>query len=296
VGRIFLEASSPLYSQARDFLIAICEPVSRPEMIHEYRLDKNALFAAASMGMTGDMIIQALNRMSKVPVAENVANFVRDWTSGYGKVKLVLRRGRFYIESSYPSVLRLLNKHPTIRASRVRYLVDGTRIVGLDGEETTLSSSSSSSSSSFSLSSSTIDLTNDGFTVEKALTETDASLGLGGVISRKNDREPLSRFGGSSLLRARATDTQSGTLAGRILGEVESEDEGGDLQGDIEGEEAAAFFSSSSSSQQKNSGSITSSTTWNAAITRPIGSEADWDSLSSVELAAMLAAVVCQCA
>ena len=292
VGRIFLEASSPLYSQARDFLIAICEPVSRPEMIHEYRLDKNALFAAASMGMTGDMIIQALNRMSKVPVAENVANFVRDWTSGYGKVKLVLRRGRFYIESSYPSVLRLLNKHPTIRASRVRYLVDGTRIVGLDGEETT-SAISSSSSSSFSLSSSTIDLTNDGFTVEKALTETDASLGLGGVISRKNDREPISRFGGSSLSRARATDTQSGTLAGRILGEVESEDEGGDLQGDIEGEEAVAFFSSqsSSSSQQKSSGTITSSTTWNAAVTRPVGSEADWDSLSSVELAAMLAAV-----
>jgi len=297
IGRIFLEASSPLYSQARDFLIAICEPVSRPEMIHEYRLDKNALFAAASMGMTGDMIIQALNRMSKVPVAESVADFVRDWTSGYGKVKLVLRRGRFYIESSYPAVLRLLNKHPTIRASRVRYLVDGTRIVGLDGEDAT------SSSLSLGVANSSIDLTNDGFTVERALAETDASLGLGGVLSRRQDRE--ARFGGQSMRRARATDTQSGTLAGRILGEVESEDEGGgggDLQGDLEGEEAlASFESKKSGGATTNSSSSSSSTSWNAAVTRTnkgsssssaaAALQGDWDSLSSAELAAMLAAV-----
>jgi hypothetical protein len=298
VGRIFLEASSPLYSQARDFLIAICEPVSRPEMIHEYRLDKNALFAAASMGMTGDMIIQALNRMSKVPVAESVADFVRDWTSGYGKVKLVLRRGRFYIESSYPAVLRLLNKHPTIRASRVRYLVDGTRIVGLDGED-----ASSSSSLSLGVANSSIDLTNDGFTVERALAETDASLGLGGVLSRRQDRE--ARFGGQSMRRARATDTQSGTLAGRILGEVESEDEGGgggDLQGDLEGEEALASFESKKSGGTTTTNSSSSSTSWNAAVTRTnkgssssssaaAALQGDWDSLSSAELAAMLVAV-----
>jgi DNA repair helicase Rad25 len=297
VGRIFLEASSPLYSQARDFLIAICEPVSRPEMIHEYRLDKNALFAAASMGMTGDMIIQALNRMSKVPVAESVADFVRDWTSGYGKVKLVLRRGRFYIESSYPAVLRLLNKHPTIRASRVRYLVDGTRVVGLDGED---ASRSSALGTAGSATSNSIDLTNDGFTVERALTETDASLGLGGVLSRRQEREALPRFGGQST-RAKATDTQSGTLAGRIHGEVESEDEGGgaDLQGDLEGEEAVAFFDSKKSGSTATLSS--SSSSWNAAVGRTGGSsssssaaaalQGDWDSLSSAELAAMLAAV-----
>ena len=131
-GRVFLEAWSPLYAQARDFLIAVCEPVSRPDLVHEYRLDKNALFAAASMGMTADLILAALNRMSKVPVHERVADFVRDWTGGYGKVKLVLKRGRFFVESAFPGVLRVLNKHPTVRAARVRYLADGTRLVGLD--------------------------------------------------------------------------------------------------------------------------------------------------------------------
>jgi DNA excision repair protein ERCC-3 len=34
-GRIFLETFSPVYRQAYDFLIAIAEPVSRPESIHE---------------------------------------------------------------------------------------------------------------------------------------------------------------------------------------------------------------------------------------------------------------------
>lgn len=65
-GVIVLEAFSPLYEQARDFLIAICEPKSRPEHLHEYALDENALFAAASMGLTSDIILSALNRLSKV--------------------------------------------------------------------------------------------------------------------------------------------------------------------------------------------------------------------------------------
>jgi hypothetical protein len=34
-GRIFLETFSPVYRQACDFLIAVAEPVSRPELIHE---------------------------------------------------------------------------------------------------------------------------------------------------------------------------------------------------------------------------------------------------------------------
>ncbi|KAG0605303.1 hypothetical protein M758_9G047200 [Ceratodon purpureus] len=35
-GRIFLETFSSLYKQAYDFLIAIAEPVCRPESMHEY--------------------------------------------------------------------------------------------------------------------------------------------------------------------------------------------------------------------------------------------------------------------
>jgi len=35
-SKIYLEAFSPLYQKTTDFLIAIAEPVSRPQYIHEY--------------------------------------------------------------------------------------------------------------------------------------------------------------------------------------------------------------------------------------------------------------------
>ena len=37
-GHIFLEAFSPVYKHAHDFLIAISEPVCRPEFVHEYKV------------------------------------------------------------------------------------------------------------------------------------------------------------------------------------------------------------------------------------------------------------------
>ena len=48
-GLILIEAGSPLYEDARDFLVAIAEPLRRPNGIHEYRLDKEALFAQSDV-------------------------------------------------------------------------------------------------------------------------------------------------------------------------------------------------------------------------------------------------------
>ncbi len=55
-NRIFLEAFSPLYRDATDFLIAIAEPVSRPTYIHEYILTPYSLYAAVSVGLTKNEI------------------------------------------------------------------------------------------------------------------------------------------------------------------------------------------------------------------------------------------------
>lgn len=38
-GHIFLESFSPVYKHAHDFLIAISEPVCRPEHIHEVNFE-----------------------------------------------------------------------------------------------------------------------------------------------------------------------------------------------------------------------------------------------------------------
>jgi len=65
-GHIILEAFSPIAEQAQDFLVAISEPVSRPSFIHEYKLTSYSLYAAVSVGLQTEDIIDVLNRLSKV--------------------------------------------------------------------------------------------------------------------------------------------------------------------------------------------------------------------------------------
>lgn len=118
-GTIILEAFHPLAAQATDFLIAIAEPVSRPTHVHEYKLTAHSLYAAVSVGLKTEDIIEALNRMSKVPVPDEIATFIRECTRSYGKVKLVLKKNKHYIESSHAETLRLLLQDEIIRKARV---------------------------------------------------------------------------------------------------------------------------------------------------------------------------------
>ncbi|KAH9029849.1 DNA helicase [Lactarius hengduanensis] len=118
-GHIILEAFSPIAEQAQDFLVAISEPVSRPSFIHEYKLTSYSLYAAVSVGLQTEDIIDVLNRLSKVPVPESITNFIRERTLSYGKVKLVLKHNKYFVESSHPETLQHLLKDKTIRDARV---------------------------------------------------------------------------------------------------------------------------------------------------------------------------------
>ena len=56
-GHVYLETFSPVYKQAYDFLIAIADPVCRPEHLHEYQISPYSLYAAASLGLeTADIV------------------------------------------------------------------------------------------------------------------------------------------------------------------------------------------------------------------------------------------------
>lgn len=118
-ARIVLESFSPLAEQAQDFLITIAEPVSRPSHIHEYKITPYSLYAAVSVGLETDDIIQVLNRLSKVPVADSLVQFIRGATVSYGKVKLVLKNTRYFVESAQADVLQMLLKDPVIGPLRI---------------------------------------------------------------------------------------------------------------------------------------------------------------------------------
>ncbi|KAF9597424.1 hypothetical protein IFM89_018870 [Coptis chinensis] len=118
-GRIFLETFSPLYKQAYDFLIAIAEPVCRPESMHEYNLTPHSLYAAVSVGLETETIISVLNKLSKTKLPKEMIDFIHASTANYGKVKLVLKKNRYFVESPFPEVLRTLLRDETIARARI---------------------------------------------------------------------------------------------------------------------------------------------------------------------------------
>lgn len=123
-GRVFLEAFSPLYKHAHDFLIAISEPVCRPEHIHEYKLTAYSLYAAVSVGLQTNDIIDCLQRLSKNSLPNGIVEFIKLCTLSYGKVKLVLKKNKYFCESHFPEVLQKLLKDPVIQTCRQRVLID----------------------------------------------------------------------------------------------------------------------------------------------------------------------------
>ncbi|CAI8619469.1 unnamed protein product [Vicia faba] len=118
-GRIFLETFSPLYKQAYDFLIAIAEPVCRPESMHEYNLTPHSLYAAVSVGLETETIISVLNKLSKTKLPKEMIKFIHDSTANYGKVKLVLKKNRYFVESPFPEVLKTLLRDDAIARARI---------------------------------------------------------------------------------------------------------------------------------------------------------------------------------
>ncbi|XP_071802961.1 general transcription and DNA repair factor IIH helicase/translocase subunit XPB-like [Asterias amurensis] len=123
-GHIFLESFSPVYKHAHDFLIAISEPVCRPEHIHEYKLTAYSLYAAVSVGLQTNDIIEYLRRLSKTSIPDGIIEYIKLCTLSYGKLKLVLKHNRYFVESTQPDVLQKLLKDPVVQQCRRREDLD----------------------------------------------------------------------------------------------------------------------------------------------------------------------------
>ena len=52
------------------------KPVSRPEFIQEYKLTSYSLYAAVSVGLQTNDIIEYLKRLSKTSIPPSVINFI----------------------------------------------------------------------------------------------------------------------------------------------------------------------------------------------------------------------------
>ena len=112
---ITLESFSPLFTQAQDFLTTIAEPLSRPELLHEYALTDHSLYAAVSVGLAPQDIINVLDRLSKTPLPDETRNYILTHTRAFGKVKLVLKHNHYFLETQDTQVLGKLVKDEVMK-------------------------------------------------------------------------------------------------------------------------------------------------------------------------------------
>lgn len=119
-GKVVLETFSPSFKQAQNFLINIAEPQSRTTNVHEYTITAHSLFAAVSVGLTTEDIIRQLETFSKTKLPGGLKDFIFTATQSFGKVRLVLKHNKYWVESQDPSVLQMLLRDPVIGAARVQ--------------------------------------------------------------------------------------------------------------------------------------------------------------------------------
>ncbi|KAL8804191.1 MAG: hypothetical protein Q9182_002733 [Xanthomendoza sp. 2 TL-2023] len=116
-ARITLESFSTLAQKASEFLTTIAEPLSRPSYFHEYAMTVHSLYAAVSTGMKSRDIFFGLNLLSKTPIPPEIMEFVTECTRAYGKVKLVLKHNRYFLETADYDILTQLLQDEVISAS-----------------------------------------------------------------------------------------------------------------------------------------------------------------------------------
>ena len=121
-GRIFFEAAAhpELFTPVSEFLVAIAEPVCRPKNVHEYQITVCSLYAAIALGMSAEEILDNMKKFCKNEIDAGLSDYIALHGSKIGKVRLVLRRGRFFVESSEPDLLAMLERSTeSIRQAKI---------------------------------------------------------------------------------------------------------------------------------------------------------------------------------
>lgn len=73
-ANITFENFHPLAERVQDFLIAVAEPIYRATFLHEYKLATHSLYAAVSVGLDSEDIIETLNIYLKTKIPPNVSS------------------------------------------------------------------------------------------------------------------------------------------------------------------------------------------------------------------------------
>src|SRR5436190_13785773 len=87
-GELLLEVGGPRYEACRDALAPFCELLKSPEHVHTYRITPLSIWNAASIGMSADTMVEALERYSRFDLPKNVIRDVRDLHARFGRLRM----------------------------------------------------------------------------------------------------------------------------------------------------------------------------------------------------------------
>ena len=112
---VLLEVDNHLYEAARDQLARFAELEKSPEYIHTYRITPLSLWNAAAAGMSAQGILTALQAYAKYPVPDNVRVDILDYTSRYGRVKLLRDNAGLLLVCDDATLITELARHKRLQ-------------------------------------------------------------------------------------------------------------------------------------------------------------------------------------
>ncbi|KAH0479021.1 MAG: uncharacterized protein KVP18_001989 [Porospora cf. gigantea A] len=119
-GYIVLETFHPTSPKVSDFMVTIAEPLSRPTSVHEFQVTVFSLYAAISVGVDIESILSGLRKFSKNELPDSFCHMMRQASICFGRVKLVLRDTKYYIEGPSREDLESMLRSPTVSEARIR--------------------------------------------------------------------------------------------------------------------------------------------------------------------------------
>lgn len=122
---VLLEAFSPSYRIATEFLIAIAEARMRPSLIHEFEINSSSLYSAISLQYTTETILNILDKLSKNTIPTEVRQFIQEHTQHYGKARCVLEENRYFIECEDDNLFQIICKLKPVRKYYERAIQKG---------------------------------------------------------------------------------------------------------------------------------------------------------------------------
>lgn len=112
---VLLEVQNPRFAEGQAALSLFAELVKSPEHIHTYRITPLSLWNAASSGLTADDILTRLQDLSRYPIPDNVRREIKDYTSRYGRLKLLREGENLLLRSDDPYLLLELSRHKSLQ-------------------------------------------------------------------------------------------------------------------------------------------------------------------------------------